>query len=53
MSQPQPNRFDLEIAEQGSKISGALHMLRSQQYPPDARKVCANFRSAKLRISWE
>lgn len=38
MSNSLPNRFDIEIAQQGSKISSALHMLRSQQYPPDARK---------------
>lgn len=48
MSQPQPNRFDLEIAEQGSKISGALHMLRSQQYPPDARKGLRKFQIGEV-----
>ena len=48
MSQLQPNRFDLEIAEQGSKISGALHMLRSQQYPPDARKGLRRFQIGEV-----
>ena len=48
MSQPLPNRFDLEIAEQGSKISSALHMLRSQQYPPDARKGLRKFQIGEV-----
>jgi chromosome partitioning protein len=48
MSQSQRSRFDLEIAEQGSKISGALHMLRSQQYPPDARKGLRKFQIAEV-----
>lgn len=45
---PRPNRFDLEIADQGQKISGALHMLRSQQYPPDARKGLRKFQIAEV-----
>lgn len=48
MSHPQPNRFDLEIAQQGSKISSALHMLRSQQYPPDARKGLRKFQLGEV-----
>ncbi|NKK58864.1 plasmid partitioning protein RepA [Rhizobium leguminosarum bv. viciae] len=45
---PRPNRFDLEIADQGQRISGALHMLRSQQYPPDARKGLRKFQLAEV-----
>ena len=48
MSHPEPNRFDLEIAQQGSKISSALHMLRSQQYPPDARKGLRKFQLGEV-----
>jgi chromosome partitioning protein len=48
MSNMLPNRFDIEIAEQGAKISSALHMLRSQQYPPDARKGLRKFQLAEV-----
>jgi chromosome partitioning protein len=42
------NRFDIEIADQGAKISSALHMLRSQQYPPDARKGLRKFQLGEV-----
>lgn len=48
MSSQLTNRFDIEIAEQGSKISSALHMLRSQQYPPDARKGLRKFQLSEV-----
>lgn len=48
MSHKLANRFDFEIAEQGSKISSALHMLRSQQYPPDARKGLRKFQLSEV-----
>ncbi|APO69872.1 plasmid partitioning protein RepA 1 (plasmid) [Rhizobium gallicum] len=48
MSNTLPNRFDVEIAQQGAKISSALHMLRSQQYPPDARKGLRKFQLAEV-----
>ncbi|MGZ2402858.1 putative transcriptional regulator of viral defense system [Rhizobium ruizarguesonis] len=48
MSHQQPNRFDIEIAQQGAKISNALHMLRSQQYPPDARKGLRKFQLGEV-----
>ena len=51
MNHPQPNRFDIEIAQQGAKISNALHMLRSQQYPPDAKKGLRKFSWEKSRTS--
>ncbi|PTV70272.1 plasmid partitioning protein RepA [Agrobacterium pusense] len=41
-------RFDIEIADQGAKISSALHMLRSQQYPPDARKGLRKFQLGEV-----
>ena len=43
MTEHNANRFDHEIASQGAKISGALNMLRTQQYPPDARKSLRRF----------
>lgn len=43
MNEHNATRFDHEIANQGSKISGALNMLRTQQYPPDARKTLRKF----------
>ncbi len=43
MNEHNANRFDHEIASQGAKISGALNMLRTQQYPPDARKTLRRF----------
>lgn len=43
-----PTRFDIEIAQQGSKISGALNMLRMQQYPPEARKNLRKFPIAEV-----
>jgi chromosome partitioning protein len=48
MNEALSNRFDFEIAQQGAKISGALHMLRSQQYPPDARKGLRRFQLAEV-----
>ena len=48
MSNSLPNRFDIEIAQQGAKISNALHMLRSQQYPPDARKGLRKFQLGEV-----
>ncbi len=47
MTQVSFNRFDFEIAQQGAKISNALHMLRSQQYPPNARKGLRRFQLAE------
>ncbi|MGK9086235.1 plasmid partitioning protein RepA [Brucella intermedia] len=48
MSEQLINRFDHEIALQGSKISSALNMLRTQQYPPDARKNLRKFQLAEV-----
>jgi chromosome partitioning protein len=48
MTEPVQDRFDFEIAQQGSRISSALHMLRSQQYPPDARKGLRKFQIAEV-----
>ena len=42
------HRFDYEIAQQGTKISNALNMLRAQQYPPDARKGLRKFQIAEV-----
>jgi chromosome partitioning protein len=42
------HRFDYEIAQQGTKISNALNMLRTQQYPPDARKGLRKFQIAEV-----
>lgn len=41
-------RFDYEIAQQGTKISNALNLLRTQQYPPDARKGLRKFQIAEV-----
>jgi len=41
-------RFDHEIAQQGARISSALNMLRTQQYPPDARKGLRKFQVAEV-----
>ena len=48
MNDQAANRFDFEIAEQGTKISNALNMLRMQQYPPDARKGLRKFQIAEV-----
>ncbi len=48
MSEQPVNRFDYEIAQQGARISSALGMLRTQQYPPDARKGLRNFQAAEV-----
>lgn len=48
MNEQFANRFDFEIAQQGSKISSALNMLRTQQYPPDARKGLRKFQIAEV-----
>lgn len=42
------HRFDYEIAQQGTKISNALNLLRKQQYPPDARKGLRKFQIAEV-----
>lgn len=42
------HRFDYEIAQQGTKISNALNLLRTQQYPPDARKGLRKFQIAEV-----
>jgi len=42
------HRFDHEIAQQGSRISSALNMLRMQQYPPDAQKGLRKFQIAEV-----
>lgn len=41
-------RFDFEIAQQGARISSALNILRTQQYPPDARKRLRKFQLAEV-----
>lgn len=41
-------RFDLEIAQQGTRISNALNLLRNQQYPPDAKKGLRKFQIAEV-----
>ena len=41
-------RFDSEIAQQGTRISNALNLLRTQQYPPDARKGLRKFQIAEV-----
>lgn len=48
MTDQVPPRFDYEIAQQGSRISSALNMLRTQQYPPDARKGLRKFQIAEV-----
>jgi len=48
MNDQAANRFDFEIAEQGTKISNALNMLRMQQYPPDACKGLRKFQIAEV-----
>lgn len=48
MNEQVANRFDFEIAQQGAKISSALNMLRTQQYPPDARKGLRKFQIAEV-----
>jgi len=48
MNEQIATRFDHEIAHQGSKISSALNMLRTQQYPPDARKGLRKFQLAEV-----
>lgn len=40
--------FDEEILEQGELISDKLHMLRLEQYPPDAEKGLRLFSSAEV-----
>lgn len=52
MSNSQPNRFDIEIAQHGAEISSALPMLRSQQYPPTLATVCVGFKSGKSLTLW-
>lgn len=47
MNEQVQTRFDFEIAQQGAKISSALNMLRTQQYPPDARKGLRKFQIAE------
>lgn len=42
------SRFDHEIALQGARISNALNMLRTQQYPPDATKGLRKFHIAEV-----
>ncbi|MBX8827334.1 plasmid partitioning protein RepA [Ochrobactrum sp. SFR4] len=42
------SRFDYEIAQQGARISSALDILRTQQYPPDARKNLRLFPLAEV-----
>jgi chromosome partitioning protein len=42
------SRFDHEIALQGARISNALNILRTQQYPPDARKGLRSFQIAEV-----
>lgn len=42
------HRFDHEIAQQGTMISNALNLLRTQQYPPDARKGLRKFQIAEV-----
>jgi chromosome partitioning protein len=48
MNEQAPNRFDVEIAQQGARISSALNLLRTQQYPPDARKGLRKFQIAEV-----
>lgn len=48
MSAEAAHRFDYEIAHQGTKISNALNLLRTQQYPPDARKGLRKFQIAEV-----
>lgn len=48
MNEQVATRFDFEIAQQGSKISSALNMLRTQQYPPDARKGLRKFQIGEV-----
>lgn len=48
MNERPTTRFDLEIAQHGAKISHALDMLRTQQYPPDARKGLRRFQIAEV-----
>lgn len=48
MNEEVAHRFDYEIAQQGTKISNALNLLRTQQYPPDARKGLRKFQIAEV-----
>ncbi len=48
MNEQIATRFDHEIAHRGLKISSALNMLRTQQYPPDARKGLRKFQLAEV-----
>lgn len=48
MNEVVAHRFDYEIAQQGAMISNALNLLRTQQYPPDARKGLRKFQIAEV-----
>lgn len=48
MNNEASTRFDYEIAQQGARISSALDILRTQQYPPDARKNLRLFPLAEV-----